>query len=102
MRAFVGISILLITSFAFGVTQPKKVGSLESPKATTKSLKPKAMTNAKKEYGTSHAFNSASIKGKVQEGNMRRIVVENDKSLEDLLGVRKNFADRDREESERN
>lgn len=77
--------IILGSSVAFGAA--KKPG--------------KKASNKYKDYGTSHAFNSANIKGKVQEGNMRRIVVENDKSLEDLLGIRKSFDDRQREEGER-
>lgn len=65
--------------------------------------KSKSRSTPKKvsEYSTSHSFQGTNIKGKLQEGSLRKIVVENDKSLDDLLGVRKNFADREREEQAR-
>jgi hypothetical protein len=53
-------------------------------------------------FSTNHSFEGTGIDGKLQHGNLRKIVVENDKSLEDLLGVRRNFEDREKEERERN
>lgn len=55
----------------------------------------------KSEYQTSHSFNGAQINGRLQEGHLRKIVVEDDKSIEDLLGVRKKFDDREQDEKER-
>lgn len=54
------------------------------------------------QYGTNHAFDGATLNGRLNEGSLRKIVVENDKSLDDLLGVRKKFDDRQGEEKQRN
>lgn len=54
------------------------------------------------EFSTNMSFEGKSIKGKVQSGSLRKIVVENDKSLDDLLGVRRHFDDREQQEGERN
>ncbi len=74
----------------------------KSKKASTaKSLKKNSSVPADTKLETALSFEGAKIKGKVQEATLRKIVVENDKSLEDLLGVRKQFDDRRREETER-
>lgn len=54
------------------------------------------------EFSTALSFEGKAIKGKVQSGSLRKIVVENDKSLDDLLGVRRHFDDREMQEGERN
>ncbi|PWU19114.1 MAG: hypothetical protein C5B49_06245 [Bdellovibrio sp.] len=114
-------SLAPVRSFADtnGFTGPAgKAGPKSSKKPSKKSQNKSAISakSAKKsdsnsmtrkqahgeEYSTSHSFDGARINGKVQEGQLRRIVIENDKSIEDLLGVRKNFDDREREENERN
>lgn len=64
-----------------------------------KTSRPQAAANS--EYSTKMSFEGASIKGKVQSGSLRKIVVENDKSIDDLLGVRKHFDDRESTEKGR-
>ena len=61
-----------------------------------------AQTNKTGSYSTSHSFEGSKIQGQLQEGSLRRIMVENDKSIDDLLGIRKQFDDRELEETERN
>lgn len=61
----------------------------------------KAKVAAGGEYSTNMSFEGSKIKGKVQSGSLRKIVVENDKSLDDLLGVRKHFDDREKQEKGR-
>jgi hypothetical protein len=55
----------------------------------------------KSEFSTSHNFDGTDVNGQLQQGSLRRIVVEDDKSIEDLLGVRKKFDDRQADEKER-
>lgn len=61
-----------------------------------------AQGNKAASYSTSHSFEGSKIQGQLQEGSLRRIMVENDKSIDDLLGIRKQFDDRELEETERN
>ena len=53
-------------------------------------------------YSTSHSFEGSRVNGQLQEGSLRRIMVENDNSIDDLLGVIKQFDDRESDEGERN
>lgn len=69
--------------------------------AAQKANKRVAKNSTPSEYSTKMSFEGAAIKGKVQSGSLRKIVVENDKSLDDLLGVRKHFDDREQTEKGR-
>lgn len=69
--------------------------------AASKKKTNKAAGKTATEYSTKMSFEGAAIKGKVQSGSLRKIVVENDKSLDDLLGVRKHFDDREQSEKGR-
>lgn len=75
-------------------------GVAEASKKTAKAGGVKK-TAAGSEYSTKMSFEGTSLKGKVQSGSLRKIVVENDKSLDDLLGVRKHFDDREQQEKGR-
>lgn len=97
-RAVIAILLLSFSVFSQAATS----STAKSKKAVSSKAKKTSKSVVNKEYQTSLAFDGTNIKGKVQEGNMRRIVIENDKSLDDLLGIRKNFADREKEETERN
>ena len=79
----------MITPHTYAKTQVRN-GMMNRPKTSAQG------------FTTSHSFEGTGIDGKLQHGNLRKIVVENDKSLEDLLGVRRNFEDREKEERERN
>lgn len=74
-------------------------GVAEASKKTAKAGNAKKMAGS--EYSTKMSFEGTSLKGKVQSGSLRKIVVENDKSLDDLLGVRKHFDDREQQEKGR-
>lgn len=91
----------------------QKSASKSEAKSQTKSQIQRKSVPAKKasqapkikeagQYGTNHAFDGATLNGRLNEGSLRKIVVENDKSLDDLLGVRKKFDDRQGEEKQRN
>lgn len=93
MRGLLILSVLLtMTSAGFAAPVSKR--------ATTAATK-KAAQSTPSEYSTKMSFEGAAIKGKVQSGSLRKIVVENDKSLDDLLGVRKHFDDREQTEKGR-
>jgi hypothetical protein len=49
---------------------------------------------AKKKLSTSVDFNDRTVGGKYMYSTESITTVENDKSLDDLIGVRKNFKDR--------
>ena len=51
--------------------------------------------------GTSFRFDGSSLHGKFQNSPSTTATVENDKFLEDLLGARKHFEDRQKEDQER-
>jgi hypothetical protein len=58
-----------------------------------------AKTKAK--LGTSFRFDPNSLHGRFQNSPNTTATVENDKFLEDLLGARKNFSDRIKQDKER-
>jgi hypothetical protein len=70
-----------------------------------KNAKAKAATqfaeDAKK-LKTDHSFNDASIHGRYQYADEGTVTVENEKSLIDLLGMRRHFKDRFAAEKTRN
>ncbi|MBX3019599.1 MAG: hypothetical protein KF767_17050 [Bdellovibrionaceae bacterium] len=83
-----------ISSFGLGLTLTVALMlAVSANAAPKKKVAAKAATNS--EYSTKMSFEGAAIKGKVQSGSLRKIVVENDKSIDDLLGVRKHFDDRE-------
>lgn len=53
------------------------------------------------QLGTSFSFDAASVRGKYQMAGQGIALVEDEKVLDDLLGVRKQFRDREQQESSR-
>lgn len=90
-----------IAAFLLGTSLVVAESSAASSVRKHAPTKATAKSNKSSEYSTSMSFEGASLKGKVQSGSLRRIVVENDKSLDDLLGVRKHFDDREQQEKGR-
>lgn len=93
-------TVLFVMTMVVAGSALAKSKAQRSARASKSAVKSASKKNGG--YSTSHSFDGARVKGRVQEGSLRRIVVENDKSLDDLLGVRKNFDDRSSEETERN
>lgn len=58
--------------------------------------------NPDSQLGTNFRFDGTALHGKYQSSPSTVATVENDKFLEDLLGVRKSFKDRAKEDNERN
>lgn len=62
----------------------------------------KAATAGQAKLGTSFKLNGSSVRGKYQSSLGANATVENDKYMDDLLGGRKKFDDRIRDEKQRN
>ena len=72
--------------------------AVASPDAKQKPVPSKKASS----LGTSFRFDGSSLHGKYQSSPGLTSTVENDKYLEDLLGARKNFDDRNKKDLERN
>lgn len=86
-------SLLLISGVGAASTQKK---------ATATAKKPRASQVNQAQLGTSFRFDGSSLHGKFQSAPSTVATVENDKYLEDLLGARRNFKDRVKQDNERN
>jgi len=77
--------------------------SISVAHATTakKVLKP-SHTNSQANLGTSFKFDGTNLGGKFQSAMSTTSTVENDKFMDDLLGARKSFNDRNQKDDERN
>ena len=63
---------------------------------------PSALKDKGEHLGTNFRFDGSSLHGKYQNPLSTTATVENDKYLDDLLGARKHFDDREKKDSERN
>jgi hypothetical protein len=99
-------SLLLLASLLLisGVGSASEVKTTEvkktATKAKTKTVRASQVNQA--QLGTSFRFDGSSLHGKFQSAPSTVATVENDKFLEDLIGARKNFKDRERQDDERN
>jgi hypothetical protein len=89
--------MFLVLTIFISETLYAKTKSKDESKPKAKISKP-----SENKYSTSHSFEGTNIAGRVQQTDLRKIVIENDKSIEDLLGVRAHFLDREKDELERN
>lgn len=97
---------LMLISFGLVVASSSPVEAAVSKKAKAKKART-ASSKAKKqkakpevENRTSHNFDDHGVRGEYQTPDEALARVENEKSLTDLLGVRKHFKDRLAEASE--
>lgn len=78
------------------------VAAAKSNKSTNgKATKKVAPSSKKSQLGTSFSFDAASVRGKYQMNGQGIATVEDEKVLDDLLGLRKNFKDREKQELSR-
>ncbi len=61
-----------------------------------------AATPSSQQLKTDHNFNDKMVGGQYQDPNGAKVDVDDDKVLDDLIGVRKNFKDRLKESAQRN
>ena len=67
-------------------------------KTVTKNVTPKPKDG---QLGTSFSFDAASVRGKYQTAGQGIAMVEDEKVLDDLLGLRRSFKDREAQEQTR-
>ena len=83
---YLAAALLLFQATSFAASKAKKpVGSKDSS-----------------HLGTSFRFDGSALHGKYQTSPSTTATVENDKFLEDLLGARKQFDDREKKDQSRN
>ena len=80
----------------------------QAKSATKKQQKPGAVmtkkgtsTTQEGQLGTNFSFDSASVRGKYQMAGQGIAIVEDEKVLDDLLGLRRSFKDREKQENSR-
>ena len=99
---------LMLLSFGLVVASSTPVeaavgtkGKIKKSRSSTKAKKmKKASRKEQSKIGTSHNFDDHGVTGEYQMPDEALAKVENEKSLTDLLGVRKHFKDRLAEASE--
>ena len=91
------LTLIIVFSFTlnvFGATPRKHA---KKPAVTKK----KSTGDENGQLGTSFSFDAASIRGKYNMAGQGIASVENEKVMDDLLGLRKQFKDRQIEEAAR-
>lgn len=85
------IFILIGVTYAHGT---QKVAAQNAGKSKTAKPKVVAVKNKASSLTTDAKFNDQAVGGKYQLPMEALSVVENEKAIDDLIGVRKNFQDR--------
>jgi hypothetical protein len=93
--------VLILTLMVVGANpafaKSKKSNKTQKSKVTKKVTK----TTQEGQLGTSFAFDAASVRGKYQMAGQGIAAVEDEKVLDDLLGLRRSFKDREIQEKAR-
>lgn len=93
------ILILSIFVFSFNTAEAKtKKNKAAAKSKVTKTVKKKGPEG---QLGTAFSFDAASVRGKYQMAGQGIASVEDEKVLDDLLGLRRSFRDREAQESTR-
>ena len=93
-RLLLLLQILTLTLGLNGYAQAKSTKNTKN-KTVTKNVTPKATDG---QLGTSFSFDAASVRGKYQTAGQGIAMVEDEKVLDDLLGLRRSFKDREAQE----
>lgn len=91
MKSKITLALILLSILTVNVGQ-----------AATGAAHKRKSTNANAKLGTSFKFDGSNLRGKYQSSLSTTATVENDKFLEDLLGGRTQFEDRNQKELDRN
>ncbi len=97
-RILLLLQILTLTLGLNGYAQAKSTknkSQITRHKTVTKNVTPKAIDG---QLGTSFSFDAASVRGKYQTAGQGIAMVEDEKVLDDLLGLRRSFKDREAQE----
>lgn len=96
------IRILTITTLAFVSSAVVAQAAPQKKKAKAKVSHARLVkTPTQDEVSKNFSFEAANINGKTASSSAGRVTVENDKTIDDLLGVRQNFKDRIEQEKGR-
>jgi hypothetical protein len=101
MNSALAVALLLIVALSLPMTAlaAKKKSKSHKSKARTSQMIPAAKSGSK--LGTNFDFDDLIVRGKYQYADEALATVENEKDLDDLLGVRKHFKDRMKQASNR-
>ncbi len=95
------ITLLIAAFIVFGANpafaKTKKAKGAQKAKVT-KNVKKQTQDG---QLGTSFSFDAASVRGKYQMAGQGIAAVEDEKVLDDLLGLRRSFKDREAQEKTR-
>lgn len=97
MKYLVLITILTVFGGSPAFAKTKKAKSAPKSKVT-KTVKKQTQDG---QLGTSFSFDAASVRGKYQMAGQGIAAVEDEKVLDDLLGLRRSFKDREAQEQTR-
>jgi hypothetical protein len=89
--------ILLLTLVAMTTQAAPPKSDAPSARQSTKKVAKNPNTN----LSTEHVFDGSAIDGRYKYADETAAVVENEKNVDDLLGVRLNFRDRRQQEQKR-
>lgn len=93
MKYLIVLITIISASFSHAATSAKK--------RSTKKVQPAAVAQPKSKLSTDISFDDMFVGGKYQYADEALAVVENEKILHDLLGVRMDFKDRLKRETKR-
>ncbi len=91
MRSTITLALILLSTLVINVGN-----------AATGAAHKKKVSNSNSKLRTSFKFDGSNLRGKYQSSLSTTATVENDKFLEDLLGGRTQFEDRNQKERHRN
>jgi len=89
-----GLAFFIAFAAKADTTKPRQ----QKHHKVTKKASPKAQNS---QLGTSFSFDAASVRGKYQMAGQGIATVEDEKVLDDLLGLRLHFRDREQQEASR-
>jgi hypothetical protein len=95
MNRFILLLQILALTLGLNVYAQAKSTKSGHKKTVTKNVTPKATDG---QLGTSFSFDAASVRGKYQTAGQGIAMVEDEKVLDDLLGLRRSFKDREAQE----
>lgn len=90
------VTLLLVAAASLAFAPPAFAKTAKLTRAQQEKIK--KMGSA---FGTHHQLRGSTVFGKMPSSGAGTTTVENDKFLEDLIGSRKDFSDRERRDAER-
>ena len=98
MKKLIILAIQFVLFMAFTTTAEAGKEKSSRKASVTKKALPGAQNS---QLGTNFSFEAASVRGKYQMAGQGVATVEDEKVLDDLLGLRRSFKDREQQEASR-